>query len=96
MPARFGDALIRCLLDFGKEFDAIGYGTDALGVMRIEKGHVGGPEMNGTTTAKDLGLGRMMSRRRTLSVASYLNVLRSPRTIDRPLSAFDQPNEAPA
>ena len=40
------------------------YGTEALGVMRIEKGHVAGNELNGTTTAADLGLGRMMSTKK--------------------------------
>ncbi len=40
------------------------YGTEALGVMRIEKGHVAGPELNGNTTAGDLGMGRMMSRQK--------------------------------
>jgi sarcosine oxidase subunit alpha len=34
---------------------------ETLGTMRIEKGHVAGAELNGTTTAHDLGLGRMMS-----------------------------------
>ncbi len=29
--------------------------------MRIEKGHVAGNELNGQTTARDLGLGKMMS-----------------------------------
>ena len=29
--------------------------------MRIEKGHVAGNEVNGQTTARDLGLARMMS-----------------------------------
>lgn len=38
------------------------YGTEALNVLRIEKGHVGGPEFNGQTTARDLGLGGMMAR----------------------------------
>jgi methylglutamate dehydrogenase subunit C len=33
-------------------------------VMRIEKGHVAGPELNGTTTADDLGLGKMMSKKK--------------------------------
>jgi sarcosine oxidase subunit alpha len=33
-----------------------------MGVMRIEKGHVAGPEINGQTTAADLGLGRLVSR----------------------------------
>ncbi len=32
--------------------------------MRIEKGHVAGNELNGTTTAADLGLGRMMSAKK--------------------------------
>ena len=40
------------------------YGTEALGVMRIEKGHIGGGELNGQTTARDLGLGRMMSAKK--------------------------------
>jgi sarcosine oxidase subunit alpha len=32
--------------------------------MRIEKGHVAGNEVTGQTTARDLGLGRMMSTRK--------------------------------
>ena len=40
------------------------YGTEALGVMRIEKGHVAGGELNGQTTARDLGLGRMLSTKK--------------------------------
>ena len=40
------------------------YGTEALGVMRIEKGHVSGNELDGRTTARDLGLGRMMSSKK--------------------------------
>lgn len=32
--------------------------------MRIEKGHVAGGELNGTTTAADLGLGKMMSSKK--------------------------------
>jgi sarcosine oxidase subunit alpha len=40
------------------------YGTEALSVMRIEKGHVAGNELNGQTVARDLGLGRMMSTRK--------------------------------
>src|SRR5262249_4513355 len=35
---------------------------EALNVLRIEKGHAGGPEVNGQTTAGDLGLGGMMSK----------------------------------
>ncbi|MEQ1715136.1 MAG: sarcosine oxidase subunit alpha family protein [Hyphomicrobium sp.] len=64
VPARFGDALMRALMEAGRDFGAICYGTEALGVMRIEKGHVGGNEINGTTTATDLGLGKMCSTKK--------------------------------
>ena len=40
------------------------YGLEALAPMRIEKGHVAGIEINGQTTARDLGLGRMLSTRK--------------------------------
>ena len=33
------------------------------GSLRIEKGHVAGPELNGQTTARDLGLERMMKKK---------------------------------
>ena len=48
----------------GAEFGIVPYGIEALGVMRIEKGHIGGAELNGTSTAGDLGLGRMMSTKK--------------------------------
>jgi sarcosine oxidase subunit alpha len=32
--------------------------------MRIEKGHVAGGELNGTTTAGDLGMGKMVSTKK--------------------------------
>ena len=64
VPARFGDALVRNLMIAGEQFGVTPYGTEALGVMRIEKGHVAGPELNGMTTAADLGLGKMMSTKK--------------------------------
>jgi sarcosine oxidase subunit alpha len=48
-------------MNLGADLGVVPYGTEALGVMRIEKGHVAGNELNGTTTAGDLGLGRMQS-----------------------------------
>ncbi|MFA5901323.1 MAG: glycine cleavage T C-terminal barrel domain-containing protein, partial [Hyphomicrobium sp.] len=62
VPARYGDALMRRLWEAGRDFGACAYGTEALGVMRIEKGHISGPEINGNTTARDLGLGGMVSK----------------------------------
>ncbi len=64
VPARFGDALMRRLIEAGAEFGACAYGTEALGVMRIEKGHISGPELNGTTTPRDVGLGGMVSTKK--------------------------------
>jgi methylglutamate dehydrogenase subunit C len=64
VPARYGDALARVLMRAGEPFGIAPYGTEALGVMRIEKGHVAGNELDGRTTADDLGLGRMMSAKK--------------------------------
>ena len=64
VPARYGDAMIRKLVEAGQEFDAVVYGTEALGVMRVEKGHVAGNELNGTSTALNMGLGKMVSRKK--------------------------------
>jgi len=64
VPARYGERLMRELMEKGKDLGVIPYGTEALGVMRIEKGHVGGPEINGTTTATDVGLGKMASKKK--------------------------------
>ncbi|MGI9372360.1 MAG: sarcosine oxidase subunit alpha family protein [Hyphomicrobiales bacterium] len=62
VPARFGDSMMRALMAAGEEFNVVAYGTEALGVMRVEKGHAAGNELNGTTTAANLGLGRMVSQ----------------------------------
>jgi methylglutamate dehydrogenase subunit C len=64
VPAGYGDSLIRRIMVVGKEYGIAPYGTEALSVMRIEKGHVAGNEINGQTTARDLGLGRMMSSKK--------------------------------
>jgi len=64
VPARYGDALMRRLMEAGEEFGACAYGTEALAVMRIEKGHISGTELNGTTTPRDLGLGGMVSTKK--------------------------------
>ncbi len=64
VPADRGEALARALLAAGAEFGIAPYGLEALAVMRIEKGHVSGPELNGQTTAADLGMGRMASTKK--------------------------------
>ncbi len=59
-----GEAAIRALLRAGEPFGILPYGTEALSCLRIEKGHPAGGELNGQTTARDLGLERMMSKRK--------------------------------
>ena len=64
VPTRFGHNMAQRLMAAGEEFGAVPYGTEALGVMRIEKGHAAGNELTGQTTANDLGLGRMVSKKK--------------------------------
>jgi sarcosine oxidase subunit alpha len=64
VPAASGEAAIRALLRAGEPFGILPYGTEALSCLRIEKGHPAGGELNGQTTAHDLGLERMMSKRK--------------------------------
>ncbi|WP_295528793.1 glycine cleavage T C-terminal barrel domain-containing protein, partial [Novosphingobium sp. Chol11] len=61
IAAQHGAALLIHLAGAGADFGMVPYGTEALGVMRIEKGHAAGGELNGTVTAADLGMARMMS-----------------------------------
>lgn len=57
VPPDLGAAVMARAVELG----ATPYGTEALGVLRIEKGHPAGGELNGQTTARDLGLGKMVS-----------------------------------
>jgi methylglutamate dehydrogenase subunit C len=62
VPARHALGVWTTLLDAGKPYGVRPYGLDALNVLRIEKGHVTGAEINGQTTAADLGLEKMLKR----------------------------------
>jgi len=64
VPADYGNMVGRAIMQAGEEFGITPYGVEALSMMRIEKGHVAGGELNGTTTAADLGLGKMMSAKK--------------------------------
>ena len=64
VPSGFGLEAWRALLDAGSDLGVIAYGTEAMNILRIEKGHVTGGEINGRTTADDLGFGRMMAAKK--------------------------------
>jgi sarcosine oxidase subunit alpha len=59
-----GPGVWKALLAAGANDAITPYGMEALGALRIEKGHITGAEMDGRTTLADLGLGRMASRRK--------------------------------
>ncbi|MEM7256198.1 MAG: sarcosine oxidase subunit alpha family protein, partial [Pseudomonadota bacterium] len=60
----YGETIWQRCINAGKAFDIVPYGTEALSIMRIEKGHVAGQELDGRTTAADLGMPRMMSTKK--------------------------------
>jgi sarcosine oxidase subunit alpha len=62
--ADHGAALWQALLQGAKTRGGCAYGLEALGALRVEKGHVGGPELDGRATLDDLGLGRMASTKK--------------------------------
>jgi sarcosine oxidase subunit alpha len=92
VPARYGDATIRSVMKAGEAFGIAPYGTEALGVLRIEKGHVSTNEINGQTTAHDLGAPRMLSLRKDYigRVMAERPALRSP---DRPTFVGFKPSD---
>ena len=52
------------LIEAGKPFGIVPYGLEALGTLRIEKGHVTGAEIDGRTTARDLHLDWLLSKKK--------------------------------
>jgi methylglutamate dehydrogenase subunit C len=60
VPARYALAAWSALLEAGRPCDITPYGLDALNTLRIEKGHVTTAELNGNTSADDLGMQRML------------------------------------
>jgi heterotetrameric sarcosine oxidase alpha subunit len=65
VAASAGAATWQHILDVGKPLGLRPYGVEALGALRVEKGHVAGPEIDGRTTLDDLGLGAMAKQRRS-------------------------------
>lgn len=65
VPWSSGENMWNAIWDAGQKHGLIPYGTEALSVMRIEKGHVAGAELDGRTTAADMGLGKMMSSKKS-------------------------------
>ncbi|MFQ5623554.1 MAG: sarcosine oxidase subunit alpha family protein [Paracoccaceae bacterium] len=80
VPASRGQELWDRLREAGEEFGMMPYGTEALHVMRAEKGFIMiGDETDGTVIPQDLGLGWAVSKKKTDFIGkraqerSYLN-----------------------
>ena len=81
VPADYGDAFIRLLVREGEPLGLEPYGTEAMTVLRVEKGFPATGELNGQTTARDLGLERLLSTKK-----DYIG-----RALQR-LPAFNEPD----
>lgn len=60
----YGHAMAEALWEAAEPVGGVLYGTEALGALRIEKGHVTHSEIDGRTTLADLGLERMASSKK--------------------------------
>ncbi len=65
VPANHGLALWEACMEAGKDFDITPYGTEAMHVLRAEKGFIiVGQETDGSTTPGDLGMDWIVSKRK--------------------------------
>ncbi len=63
VPADHGEAVWEAVFEAGKPFGITPYGTEAMHVLRAERGFIiVGQETDGTVTPDDLGLGGMVSK----------------------------------
>jgi sarcosine oxidase subunit alpha len=63
VPAHAATRTWLALLEAGRPQGIVPYGLDALNTLRIEKGHVTGAELNGNSSADDLGFGRLLKKK---------------------------------
>ncbi|MCY4150144.1 MAG: sarcosine oxidase subunit alpha family protein [Gammaproteobacteria bacterium] len=61
VPSDYGESMMNLLWERAKAAGGCLYGLEALGALRIEKGHVTGAELDGRVTIEDAGLGKMAS-----------------------------------
>ena len=62
IPSKFAQRVWEAVLEAGAPWDIAPYGMEAMTILRIEKGHVVSAELDGRTTAVDLGFERMLKK----------------------------------
>ncbi|MDH3316233.1 MAG: sarcosine oxidase subunit alpha family protein [Gammaproteobacteria bacterium] len=61
-PSNFAVHVWKRLLDAGRDFGVTPYGTEAMSILRIEKGHVVAAELDGRTVPSDFGFDAMQRK----------------------------------
>ncbi|MEM7178933.1 MAG: FAD-dependent oxidoreductase [Pseudomonadota bacterium] len=89
-PSDFGPAMWAALLPGVEAAGGSAYGVEALGALRIEKGHVTGAELDGRVTLDDAGLGKMASSKKPF-IGSVLRNRADLTREDRPQLAHFMP-----
>ncbi len=64
VPSRYGASLFDILYEKSEALGGGAYGMEALNVLRIEKGFITHAEIEGRTTAFDIGMARMVSSKK--------------------------------
>ncbi|CTQ50494.1 sarcosine oxidase subunit alpha family protein [Jannaschia donghaensis] len=62
--AHHGAGVWAAIMAAGEAHGIVPYGTEALGALRIEKGHISGAELDGRTTVHDLGFAGFASTKK--------------------------------
>jgi glycine cleavage system aminomethyltransferase T len=84
VPAAYGESVADAIMQAGQKYGICPYGAEALGVMRIEKGHVTHAEINGTVTPGDLGFARMVSATKADFIGKAMLAREGLQATDRP------------
>ncbi len=64
VQSNYGLFMWEKMMELGKEYAIQPYGTEALSTLRIEMGHVAGPELDGRTIPYDVSLDGMVSKKK--------------------------------
>ena len=73
VPADYTGAMMDLLWNEAQKHDGCLYGLEALGAMRIEKGHVTGAELDGRVSIDDAGLGKMAAENKSFIGSAMRN-----------------------
>ena len=61
----YAHGMMDLLWESAQKYDGCLYGLEALGALRVEKGHVTAAELDGRVTIDDAGLGKMASTKKS-------------------------------